>query len=56
VPSVAERLASLRRKPLNYDPEAPHPPEEGWRIDDHCEPLPREAPGPPEPGGPFAIA
>jgi uncharacterized protein (UPF0548 family) len=56
VASVAERLAALRAKALNYDPEAPHPPEQGWRIDDYCEPLPREAPGPPEVGGPFAIA
>lgn len=56
MPSVAERLAALRSKPLNYDPDAPHPPEQGWRIDDYCEPLPREAPGPPEAGGSFAIA
>jgi uncharacterized protein (UPF0548 family) len=56
VPSVAERLRALRGKPLNYDPEAPHPPDQGWRIDDYCAPLPREAPGPPEDRGPFAIA
>jgi uncharacterized protein (UPF0548 family) len=56
VRSVAERLAALRGKALNYDPNAPHPPEQGWRIDDYCEPLPSEAPGPPEDGGPFAIA
>src|ERR1041384_1446218 len=54
--SVSERLARLHAKPLNYDPEAPHPPEEGWRIDDYCEPLPREAAGPPEQAGSFAIA
>jgi uncharacterized protein (UPF0548 family) len=56
VPDVAARLAALRGRGLNYDPEAPHPPDEGWRIDDYCEPLPREAPGPAENGGPFAIA
>jgi uncharacterized protein (UPF0548 family) len=56
VPSVADRLAALHGKPLNYDPGAPHPRAQGWRIDDYCEPLPREAPGPPEDGGPFAIA
>jgi hypothetical protein len=56
VPSVAQRLAALHGKALNYDPEAPHPPEDGWRIDDYCQPLPRESPGPPENGGPFAIA
>jgi uncharacterized protein (UPF0548 family) len=56
VPSVAERLAALRDRRLNYDPDAPHRRAEGWRIDDYCEPLPREAPGPPVDGGPFAIA
>jgi uncharacterized protein (UPF0548 family) len=56
VPDVCERLAALRDKPLNYDPDAPHPPAEGWRIDEYREPLPSEAPGPPEDGGPFAVA
>jgi uncharacterized protein (UPF0548 family) len=56
VANVAERLAALTGRALNYDPEAPHPPERGWRIDDYCEPLPREAPGPPENGGAFTIA
>jgi uncharacterized protein (UPF0548 family) len=56
MPSIAERLAELHDKKLNYDPLAPHPPERGWRIDDYCEPLPPEAPGPPERGGSFAIA
>jgi uncharacterized protein (UPF0548 family) len=56
VPSIADRLAALRGRALNYDPDAPHPPEQGWRIDDYCEPLPPEAPGPPEEGGSFAIA
>jgi uncharacterized protein (UPF0548 family) len=56
VPDVGERLAALRGRGLNYDPQAPHPPEQGWRIDNYCEPLPREAPGQPETGGPFAIA
>jgi uncharacterized protein (UPF0548 family) len=56
VPDVGERLAALGGRGLNYDPQAPHPPEQGWRIDNYCEPLPREAPGQPEAGGPFAIA
>jgi uncharacterized protein (UPF0548 family) len=55
VPSIPERLAALHGKALNYNPDAPHP-EDGWRIDDYREPLPSEAPGPPEDGGPFAIA
>jgi uncharacterized protein (UPF0548 family) len=56
VPDVAARLAELHGKPLNYDPAVPHPPERGWRFDDYCEPLPAEAPGPPEDGGSFAVA
>lgn len=28
----------------------------GWKIDDHCCPLPDEVPGPPAPDGPFAAA
>jgi uncharacterized protein (UPF0548 family) len=53
---TAKRLAALRGRPLNYDPEAPHRETEGWRIDDYCEPLPPEPPGPPVDGGPFRIA
>jgi uncharacterized protein (UPF0548 family) len=56
VPSVAKRLAALHGAPLNFDPQAPHTPENGWRFDDYCAALPSEAPGPPEDGGPFAIA
>jgi uncharacterized protein (UPF0548 family) len=56
MPSVAERLATLCGQALNYDPEAPHLREEGWQIDEYRAPLAREAPGPPEGGGPFAIA
>jgi uncharacterized protein (UPF0548 family) len=51
--SDAERLAALRAKPVNFDPAAPHPESEGWRVDDYCEPLPAEPPGPPASGGPF---
>ncbi len=51
--TVAERLAELEQRPLNYDPDAPHDEADGWRVDDYCEPLPTEPPGPPVPGGPF---
>lgn len=34
-------LADLRGRALNYDPDLPHDPEHGWRIDDYCEPLGR---------------
>jgi uncharacterized protein (UPF0548 family) len=53
---VRQKLAALRGRRVNYDPDAPHPESEGWRIDDYCEPLPREAPGPPEEGGSFRVA
>jgi uncharacterized protein (UPF0548 family) len=46
----------LHAKPLNYDPDAPHPESAGWRVDDYCEPLPSEPPGPPVDGGSFRIA
>lgn len=55
MPSVAERLASLRGRPVNYDPDAPHPRDAGWRYDDYCRPLPPEPPGPPVDDGPFRI-
>lgn len=51
-----ERLAALRDRPVNYDPEAPHRPADGWRVDHYCEALPGEPPGEPVPGGAFEIA
>lgn len=56
MPSVAKRLAGLRGRPLSFDPEAPHPPQDGWRTDEYCEPLPPEPPGPPVDGGSFRVA
>jgi uncharacterized protein (UPF0548 family) len=53
---VARRLEALHDRPVNYDPDAPHRESEGWRVDDYCEPLPGEPPGPPVDGGPFRIA
>jgi hypothetical protein len=48
-----EALERLRDKPLNYDlaAQATFGPETGWNVDDYKQPLPREDPGPPEPGG-----
>jgi len=51
-----QRLARLRDLKVNYDPDAPHRPEDGWRTDDYCEPLPSEPPGDPVEGGPFQAA
>src|SRR3954454_22944206 len=53
---VRRKLLALRDRRVNYDPGAPHPESDGWRIDDYCERLPAERPGPPEEGGPFRVA
>jgi uncharacterized protein (UPF0548 family) len=51
-------LLALHDRGINFEP----PPDDarladaGWRLDDHCQPLPREAPGEPEPGGSFEVA
>jgi uncharacterized protein (UPF0548 family) len=55
----AERaLAGLANRRLNFDPRDAEvaPPAEGWRRDDVRERLPREAPGPPAPGGSWEAA
>ncbi len=51
-------LHALPSRPPNFTEEAlrDHDAAEGWRVDDHVIPLPREAPGAPEEGGPWAIA
>jgi hypothetical protein len=51
---VEQRLASLRRRPLNFDPETLSGPE--WEHDDYRQPLLPEQPGPPEPGGSWETA
>lgn len=51
-------LEALRRAPLNLAPQAgdARTPERGWHADALSQPLPGEAPGDPEPGGPWQIA
>ena len=51
-------LDALHDKPLNYDRATREDStvERGWRSDDYCQPLAWEAPGPPEPGGPWQRA
>jgi uncharacterized protein (UPF0548 family) len=51
-------LARLPAKRLNFDvaAAAPFTPEKGWRVDEVRQPLPPEAPGPPEPAGTWEIA
>jgi uncharacterized protein (UPF0548 family) len=56
VADVQRRLAELHDRPVNYDPDAPHREEDGWRHDDYCEALPPEPPGEPVDGGSFRIA
>jgi uncharacterized protein (UPF0548 family) len=41
-----EPLVALHDAPLNFEGD-----EGGWTVDDYCQPLPPESPGPPEPGG-----
>jgi uncharacterized protein (UPF0548 family) len=56
VKTVQQRLATLHDLPVNYDPDGPHPPQQGWRHDDYCQALPAEPPGEPVDGGSFRIA
>lgn len=46
-------LDELRDRPLNVDlaKRDEWTEDRGWRIDDYCQSLPSEQPGPPEPGG-----
>lgn len=56
MPSLERAVAGLHGRPLNFDPDAEHRPEDGWHVDDYRHALPAEAPGPPEPGGAWEIA
>jgi uncharacterized protein (UPF0548 family) len=55
---IRRELTELAGKRLNYDPtgiDLADPPA-GWHVDDRRQPLPREAPGQPEPRGSWEIA
>ncbi|HZQ82951.1 MAG TPA: DUF1990 family protein [Gaiellaceae bacterium] len=52
--NVDRRLAALRSRPLNFDPDTLG--GAGWEHDDYRQPLPAEQPGPPEPGGSWETA
>jgi uncharacterized protein (UPF0548 family) len=47
------RLRELHDSSFNFDPPSLTGADgrKGWRVDDYCQPLPGEAPGPPHPGG-----
>lgn len=47
-------LDELRERPINYDPDEVSRPD--WNFDVHRQPLGRERPGPPEPGGVWEAA
>jgi uncharacterized protein (UPF0548 family) len=58
-PAAARALLSeMRGRPLNFDPDAVGSPPggDGWRVDDLCQPLGAEPPGPPLPGGRWEAA
>ena len=57
-PSSAWRaLAQLPRRSVTFSAhEGPRLGRDGWAVDHYCQPLPSEAPGPPVPGGSWAIA
>jgi uncharacterized protein (UPF0548 family) len=57
-PDPRAELARLRTKDLNFRPteDAPFTADNGWRIDAYRRALPSEAPGPPQPGGPWETA
>ena len=50
------RLDELAGLKVNYDPAGSHREEDGWRVDDYCQPLPPEPPGEPVEGGSFEVA
>jgi len=57
-PDARKVLDALHDKGLNFDAAGreERTPEKGWHVDDYCEPLPAEAPGPPVPGGTWEVA
>jgi uncharacterized protein (UPF0548 family) len=52
-PPALERLRALHDAAPNFDTGAlaAATANGGWKVDDYCEPLPAESPGPPEEGG-----
>lgn len=57
-PSARRALDEAHDAGLNFDTS--ELPETGgadrWHVDDYCQPLPAEAPGPPVPEGPWTVA
>ncbi|MFN2503410.1 MAG: DUF1990 family protein [Acidimicrobiales bacterium] len=57
-PEARRILDELHDKGLNFDlgQRGQFTPEKGWLVDEYCEPLPSEPPGPPVPGGSWEVA
>jgi uncharacterized protein (UPF0548 family) len=57
-PEARKALDALHDTALNFDPgeTSEHSAADGWRVDDLCQPLPSEGPGPPAPGGSWEVA
>jgi uncharacterized protein (UPF0548 family) len=57
-PSARKALDDLHERVLNFDlaQRDEFTPASGWHIDDLCQPLPSEPPGPPVPGGSWEVA
>jgi uncharacterized protein (UPF0548 family) len=57
-PAILRELAALRDRPFNFDPTSAEPRlgDTSWCVDDFCEQLPAEPPGPVLEHGSFAIA
>ncbi len=57
-PDARSALDQLHGKGLNFDVgrAGELTPANGWRVDHYRQPLPPEPPGPPLPGGSFAVA
>jgi hypothetical protein len=59
LPRPARRLLDdVHQRGVNFDVDRrhEHTPATGWRVDDYCEVLPPEEPGPPQADGSWAIA
>ncbi len=53
---VPAELARLRASRVNFELDAPPSAKDGWDFDEYCLRLPHEAPGDPEPDGPYEVA
>lgn len=53
---VKAELARLREAHVNFELQAPPTSSGGWSFDEYTLRLPSEAPGDPEPDGPFQVA